>query len=258
MAIITLTSDWGTSDYYVGAVKGVILSLMPEVNIVDISHHINHFDIEEAAFVVRNAYPFFPKGTVHIIGVDTVESTEHPHLLVFHQGHYFIGADNGIFSMIFDSKPDNIFELTVIQDSDFYTFSTRDRFAKTAVKIIQGIDLHELGNPRTDFNSKLLLAPATPGNRINGVVTYVDSYGNAITNISLELFERIRAERDFEINFNTYSLAKLVQTYPDVPEADLLALFGTHGMLEIAINKGDAASLCGLRKHTAVTIVFKE
>jgi len=108
MPIITLTSDWGLKDHYTGAVKGVILTKMPEVRIVDISHNIPSFEIEQAAFVIKNSYANFPRGTVHILGINTEESDTYAHTVVEVDGQFFIGTDNGIFSLIFDQNPDNL------------------------------------------------------------------------------------------------------------------------------------------------------
>ena len=135
MAIITLTSDWGKKDYYAAAVKGTILSMLPTANIVDVTHEIEPFNVAQAGFTLRNCYRCFPPGTIHIIAVDTIESTECPHVVVKAEGQYFISTDNGIFSHILDGKYSEAFCIDVIQDSDFFTFATRDRFAKVAVMI---------------------------------------------------------------------------------------------------------------------------
>lgn len=257
MAIITLTSDWGTSDYYLAAVKGTILSSMPEVTIVDVSHHIRSFDIESAAFTLRNCFRSFPTGTVHIVAVNTEESIEHPHVALKYDGHYFIGADTGVFSMILgQDEPEEAVEINVLQDSGFFTFSTRDRFAKVAVMILKGIPLSELGDPRPAITRKFLFEPVVSGNVIRGQVAHIDAYENAITNISYELFRREQRNRRFEIYFAGYRIHKIDKGYLDVGLAELVAIFGTHGMLEIAIHKGKAASLCGLERTTQVTITF--
>ena len=145
MAIITLTTDWGTKDHYIGAVKGTILRQMPEATIVDITHAIPAFDLNQAAFIIRNFYKNFPAGSIHILAVNTEASIRHPHTLVKYEEHWFIGADNGIFSLIFDNKPELIIDLDVIQDSDYFTFSTRDVFAKVACHIASGKPAGELG-----------------------------------------------------------------------------------------------------------------
>src|SRR5512138_1750299 len=148
MAIITLTSDWGLRDHYIGSVKGAILRQHPEAVIVDISHLVEPFNLNQAAFIIRNSYRSFPKGTIHILGINEEASIETPHTLVLHEGHYFIGADNGIFSLIFDEKPEQILEIDVVQDSDYYTFPSRDVFAKVACHIAQGLPYEELGHPK--------------------------------------------------------------------------------------------------------------
>ena len=256
MAIITLTSDWGASDFYAAAVKGRILSMMPEVIIVDITHNIRQFDIESAAFTVRHSYACFPKGTVHIIAVNTEESTEHPHSAVFYDGHYFIGTDNGLFSLIFGDKPEAAYEIDIMQDTGYFTFSTRDRFVKAAVMLLNGTPIHELGPERLELTSKLLFEPTVTADAIRGMVAHIDAYENAITNISYSLFHRIRKNRPFEIVIMGYSISKIVNGYDDVPRADLLALCGSHQMLEIALNQGKAASLCGFERQTLVLIEF--
>ncbi|MCK9447660.1 MAG: SAM-dependent chlorinase/fluorinase [Bacteroidales bacterium] len=256
MSIITLTSDWGSSDFYIAAVKGAILSKLPDTVIVDISHQIKPFDIEGAAFTVRNSYQSFPKGTVHIVAVNTVETTDHPHIAIQHDGHYFIGTDNGVFSMIVGDTPEAAVQIEVYQDSDLFTFSTRDRFVKVAVQLLTGTPLDQLGILRPQLTSRLLFEPAISQDSIKGMVIHIDGYDNAITNISAELFQQLRRKRPFEIYFAGYRLNSLMSSYLDVEVAELLALFGTHGMLEIAMNQGNAASLCGLEKYTPVNVRF--
>ena len=136
MAIITLTTDMGTRDHYVAAVKGAIYSQLEEAKIVDISHHLARFDIAQCAFMLRNSYKEFPKGTVHIIGVDPVGSVDRGHMLVECDGHYFIGADNGIFSII-RCNPEEYLQLNISQDSDDLTFPVKDVFAKAACHLAE-------------------------------------------------------------------------------------------------------------------------
>lgn len=256
MAIITLTSDWGTSDYYLAAVKGTILSQLPDAIIVDISHHIKQFDIEGAAFTIRNSYKSFPPGTIHIVAINTEESIEHPHIAIRSGDHFFIGTDNGIFSMILGDTIDEAAEIDIPQDSDFFTFSTRDRFVKAAVQLAKGIAVADLGEARKQITPRILFEPVSGPDQIKGMIMHIDAYENAITNIPYKLFKSIRKQRQFEIYFAGYRIQKIQTGYMDVGVADLLALFGTHGMLEIAINQGKAASLCGLERYTPVSIRF--
>lgn len=256
MAIITLTSDWGLRDHYIGAVKGAILKLMPDAQIVDITHQIPAFDLNHAAFIIRNFYRNFPSGTVHILAINTEAAIETPHTLVVKDGHYFIGADNGLFSLVFDSKPDQILELDIIQDSDYFTFSARDVFVKVACHIASGKPIGELGHPKDKIVQKMSFQPVIQGDLIKGKVIYVDNYENVFTNIPESLFQSATKGHKFTITFRSpnYRITGISQGYKDVNQGEMLALFSTSGFLEIAIREGKASSLLGLKMDQAVTI----
>lgn len=256
MPIITLTSDWGLKDPYLAAVKGTIYSQIPEALVVDISHQISSFDLNQAAFIFRNSWRNFPEGTVHIIGVNTEAAIETPHTVIFYQGHYFIGADNGIFSLIFDETPEKIIELDIIQDSDYFTFSTRDVFVKAAAHIINGGTLEKLGRYKKGLMQKIPFKPVIDGNLIKGKVIYIDSYENVFTNISESLFNSMTKGKKFVIQFRSdaYRISKISKSYKDVVQGEMLALFSTTGLLQIAINQGKASSLLGLRIDQSILI----
>jgi len=258
MPIITLTSDWGVKDHYIGAVKGAILSRIPDVTIVDISHSIPPFNIEHAAFVLKNCFRNYPEGTVHIIGVNTEESDKYPHIIIKTGGHFFIGADTGIFSMILDEKPDIIIEMEIIQDSGFFTFSSRDRFAKAAAHIASGKSIEELGTVKDSINEKILFEPVVTDNLIKGHVIFIDSYENIITNIREPLFKEVGQGRKFAIGFRTYEINKLSRSYSDVPVGEIVALFNSGGYLEIAMNQGNAAGLLGMDSKDLVRVEFSD
>jgi S-adenosyl-L-methionine hydrolase (adenosine-forming) len=258
MPIITLTTDWGTKDHYTGAVKGALLSLMPDAKIVDITHEIPTFDIGPASFVIRNSFRSFPEGTIHVLGINTEASTETPHTIALYEGHYFIGADNGIFSLIFDHRPEKIIELDIMQDSDYFTFSTRDVFVKAAYLICKGEKIESLGFEKKSLLELIPLKPVVEQNAIKGNVIYIDAYENAITNISEELFHEICKGKKFTISFRGYDIDVLSKAYKDVDPGEKLALFGSSGYLEIAINTGNASSLLGLKLKDSVRIDFEE
>jgi len=259
MAIITLTTDWGQKDHYIGAVKGALLSLMPDITIVDITHDIPKFDIEPASFVINNCYNNFPKGTIHIIGINTEASIETPHIVALYDGHYFIGADNGIFSLIFRTPPEKIIELNITQDSDYFTFPTRDVFIKAAYFIIKGEKLETLGYEKKTLNEMIQIKPVIEANSIKGNVIYIDSYENVITNISEELFREIGKNKRFTISSRSgYEIDAISHAYKDVDSGEKLALFGSSGYLEIAINMGNASSLLGLKMKDSIRIDFDE
>lgn len=258
MTIVTLTSDWGLGSHYAGAVKGTLLKLIPGVNIVDITHQIPCFNIMHASFVLRNAYPQFPEGSIHLVGINTEGGLESPHIAVKHQGHYFIGADNGIFSLMFDQNPQEVVEIDILQDSDYFTFSTRDVFARAASMIAAGKTLSELGPEHPKLNERILFRPVVHPDQVIGKVIFIDEYENVFVNIDQPTFRKASKGRPFFINFRSFDdgIDRLSQSYADVVEGEKLALFGSTGFLEIAINRGKASGLLGLRLNDAVSIDF--
>ncbi|MCP4553214.1 MAG: SAM-dependent chlorinase/fluorinase [Bacteroidetes bacterium] len=258
MPIITLTSDWGLKDHYLASVKGKILSNLPDTQIVDISHQITPFNIEQAAFVVKNCYADFPKGSIHLIGIDTEESEKHSHMVIFHNDHYFIGTDNGVFSMIFEDKPKQIFELSIPQDTDSFTFSTRDRFIKAAVHLAKGKAIKELGNVKEKIKKKILFKPVTEKSLIKGMVIHIDGYENLTTNITKDLFDKVGKGKKFLILLRGDEIRSIRQSYRDVPVGEIVALFDSNAHLEIAINQGNACSLLGFDVNDPIRIEFVE
>jgi S-adenosylmethionine hydrolase len=258
MPIITLTSDWGLKDHYAAMVKGTILSQLPNVNIVDISHEIEKFNIFQASFILKSCFIHFPKGSIHIIAINTLASINEPHTIVLYQGHYFIGADNGIFSLIFDDKPDLIIELSLIQDSDYFIFSERDVFVKAAVMIAKGSKIEELGIKRDHLNHKMTLKPIIDSSSIKGTVIYIDSYENVFVNISEKIFKECGKGRPFVISFRDNEITKISMSYADVIEGDIAALFSTTGNLEIIQNLGNASGMLNLKVGDSVRVNFIE
>lgn len=259
MAIITLLSDWGNKDHYAGMVKGRILSKIPQASIVDISHNIPPFNLNSASFVLRNAFPVFPENTIHIIDIASDATIDMPHVVAQYEGHYFIGADNGIFSLIFDHAPEKLVEVDMIQDTDTFTFSAYDIFIKVAGHLIDGGSFEEIGPERKSLTQRIALSPVTSADLIKGHVIYIDSYENVFTNIHKPLFDRIGQKRPFRISFGSarYGVNKISQSYKDVHEGEILALFSSTGHLEIAISMGNAAGLLGLKVDDSVRVEFK-
>jgi len=266
MAIITLTSDMGLKDYYVASVKGAILSQLPEAIIIDITHDIPPFDIATASFVIRNTYRDFPKGTAHIIGVNPEADINTHHMVVEHDGHFFIGADNGIFSLLFDREPEKIVELNINQDSDELTFPTKHIFVKAACHLARGGTPEIIGRVTENMQRRQLFRAVVEENVIRGTVIYIDSYGNVITNITESLFKEVGRGRPFTIYFRraAYDIHTIHKTYHEVPEGEKVALFSASGYLEIAINKGvegsggGANKLFGLKVADTVRVEFDD
>lgn len=257
MPIITLTSDWSTSDFYIGAIKGKLYSSCKDANVVDIAHNIQAFNTAQAAFVLRNAYMNFPVGSIHLIFINTEPSAEKPFLAVFSHGHYFIGADNGIFSLISGETADKIVKLPVKPATSFSAF---DIFTEAACKLSDGTDISTLGELVNSFNIRIPLRPTIENTTLTGSVIYIDSYQNAVTNISKELFDKVSQNRDFEIYVQSkhYKIDCISGFYNQVPVGELLALFNSVGLMEIAINNGNAARLLNLDTNSTVRVEFKE
>jgi len=257
MAVITLTTDLGDKDFYQAALKGSILSLLPDVNIVDITHGIAAFNIPQAAFVLKNSFHYFPKGTVHLVGIDCVYSENTHYLAIKYREHYFVGSDNGIFSLMFEEDPVEIVEINIIQDLKFLHFPLTDIFAKACCSIASGVPLKNIGVPVGQLRQKVNLSPVIDKDIIRGSVIYIDSFQNVITNISKDLFTTIQGNRNFRLNFKRgETISHLSWHYNEVPEGEKLCLFGISNHLEIAINKGNASKLLGLYLNDIITVEF--
>ncbi len=261
MPIITLTTDLGTVDHYVSAVKATILRQLDTANIVDISHDIPSFNIIHAAFVLKNVYQEFPPGSIHIIGVNAETKEDNSHLAVYANGHYFVGTDNGIFSLLLDLKPDKIVEITTTRDSDNENFPVKDVFAKAACHIARGGTLEIIGTEIKQFSKEFAKLEALHDkNSIRGSIIHIDHYGNAITNISQRLFKDVAKGRAYTINLGSkehYSLNTIKRKYNEVQAGDAVALFISTDFLTISINNGSASSLMGLHINDTVRIEFK-
>lgn len=275
MAIITLTTDFGEKDYFAGAIKGAIYSELPDVKLVDISHSISPFNVSEAAYIIQSAYRSFPKGTIHLIGIDAELSPENKHIAVKLDDHYFICANNGIMSMLcMEISPDKIVEIN-IHDRIESSFPVLDVFVKVACHIARGGTLEVIGKPITNIKPIKNLKPFVnkEQNQIIGNVIYIDNYGNVVTNISRKFFEQIQKHRRYEIYARNYKFNHIYKKYNDIVNFDIpenkrhdegkkLVVFNSADYLEVAIYKsnpltvGSASTLMGLRINDTVTVNF--
>ena len=257
MPIITLTTDWNKADYYIGAVKGVIYSNCTNATVVDISHQVKPFNIFQAAFILKNSYKYYPKGTVHIIGVKTDTSDNLKYTAAEFDGHYFLGTDNGIFSLLFkDNNPVKYYSIKNIEHSNFPTL---DIFSKIACQLINGEDIASLGNKVDEILRRVPLRATIEDNVITGSIVYIDSFQNAITNVSKDLFERVGNGKPFKIfvQSNHYVISKINKSYQETSVGELLAIFNSLNLLEIAINGGNAAELLNLDTNSSIRIKFQ-
>ncbi|MBK8489859.1 MAG: SAM-dependent chlorinase/fluorinase [Saprospirales bacterium] len=254
MTYITLTTDLGEQDYYAGALKGAILQQCPAVQLIDITHVIPSHDIVRGAFILKNAFTHFPEGTIHLVNVHNFY-TDTPRLLVIHhQGHFFLGPDNGIFSLVFDQLPTQV---RMLENTGDGLLSYQQAYAKAIGQLIGGTPLEELGQPGDGISERILLRPVVSPGQIRGTVIHVDKFENVIVNVTRELFEQVRKDRDFALYFKRHEpITELSASYCDVPLGEVLCLFNSAGYLEIAIHMGKASSLLGLHVDDAVRIDF--
>jgi len=276
MALITLTTDFGRKDHFTSAVKGAIYNLLPDTNIVDISHEISPFNITETAYILKNAYKSFPKGSIHIVGVDSEMTPENKHIALELDGHYFICSNNGIMSLIaLEVKPKKIVEIN-IHDRVETSFSVLDVFVNVACHIARGGTLEVIGRPLQEIKKTVELQPQiTSETKIIGSVIYIDNYGNVITNITKDLFNKVGKGRTFTISIGRITFKKVLNKYSDIVNFDLpaeerneagnkMALFNSGNFLEIAIYKSDlqtvggASSLLGLDYRSSISIEFNK
>lgn len=260
MHIVTLTSDWNESDYYIGSLKGRILSCTPEANIQDINHNIKPFNIAQAAFVVRNCFRNFPEGTIHIIAVNSEPANEASLLAARIDKHYFLFADNGIPGLIARSEDIEVVRLSIDEKQADAGFTALSVFAGAACALIAGKKLEDLGPVVSEFKVSVRLRPTIEAQTIIGSVVYIDSYENAITNISKELFERVGKGQSFQILVQSkhYIIERISTTYSEVDPGDLVAIFNSAGLLEIAVRNGNASNLLKLNENSSVRIEFQE
>jgi S-adenosylmethionine hydrolase len=256
MSVVTLTSDWNLDDFYSAAVKGRILSRCPGTSIVDITNQIPPFNIVLAAFQLKHAYLYFPSGSIHIIAVDS-ETTGNRQLIAVKEGdHYFLGNDNGMFGLLLDKEPD---EVVALESNNHGSFPELNIFVDAACKLMETGNIHELGKKYGPLYKQVPMIPAIEESVINGSVVYIDSYKNAITNISRDLFEQIGKGRNFEIfvQSNQYRINRLNKKYNESSQGEMVALFNSIGLLEISINRGNAADLLSLSLNSSIRIKFK-
>lgn len=257
MAIVTLLTDSGESDHYVAAIKARIISVNPGVRIVDLSHQIKPSDIGHAAFVLRAVFRDFPKGTVHLIGVDAGGSKGDPFVVVQLEDHFFVGADNGIFGLISDKNHQQIAELQGVNPAAT-TFPERDVFAPVAARLASGVSITDMGKPLPGFRRMIDRQVKATKKQITGTIIRVDHYGNLITNIPRDVFATLGKDKNYVIQFGGEKFRKIHTHYNQAEQGECFIVFNALGFLEIGIYRGNASELLGLSYDSIVNIVFEE
>jgi S-adenosyl-L-methionine hydrolase (adenosine-forming) len=252
MAIITFVSDYGLNDHYVAAVKAKIINHNPNLRIIDISHNIEHFNLAHGSFTLKSVFRDFPVGTVHLAAINESDSSSIIALKL--EEHYFVGADNGLFSLISELPPSEIVALS----NDEYSFPARNAMAIAAARLASGEPLSTLGQPTTEFKQLLGRQVRATKKQMNGHVIRVDSYGNLITNIEKKVFDILNKNNDFTIIVGRERFRRINKSYQETESGDCFVLFNSLGLLEIGINHGKANELLGLDYDSPVNVVFSE
>lgn len=258
--IITLTTDFGLSDHFVGAMKGVILTIAPNAEIVDISHELPPYSISEACFLVGEATPWFPKKTIHVVVIDPGVGSARRPILVEAAGQYFIGPDNGVFSMVRaaagKSKVREITNPKWMLPKVSRTFHGRDIFAPAGAHLAQGASPSQAGKLIADALQLRLAAPEQTNKRAwTGTVLKIDRFGNMITNFKAADFDRVRTG-PFELAIGFERLSKLATNYAEGEYGELFVIEGSSGYLEISANQAHAAKKlgCGVGAPVELTL----
>lgn len=258
--VITLTTDFGLQDHYVSAMKAVILGIAPKTRLIDVSHFIPPQDIMAGAWVIRNSAMLFPDGTVHLVVVDPGVGTDRNPVALKIENQLFVGPDNGIFSLFFDEFEYEAYRLT---NTDFWrkdlsnTFHGRDIFAPVAGHLSMGVPIEEMGEPIEELVSYRWAVPIFDKDGIQGWVVHIDQFGNLITNIPKELYQMAIADNQAKIYVGNTILDHTSLTFADVEDGEPVVFFGSSGMLEVGINKGNAQQMLGVHKGAQISVVIQ-
>lgn len=258
MAIVTFLSDFGNSDHYVAAVKASILKENPEIAIVDITHNIGIADVGNAAFVLEAVFRDFPKGTVHLIAVSNTTKRRTKNVCVYLEGHYFIGEDTGLMTLLSEDRPDGIIDINGMKPVRS-TFVAKALFGPIAGKIASGADMFDFGKQIGELERLMPSRAKATRKQIAGNIVHIDRYGNLMTNILKTDFDAILKLNDnfpYVINFRREKVVQLHTHYSDVSSGECFVLFNTQGKLQIGINQGNGSELLGLMLSDQVFIDF--
>ncbi len=254
MPLVTFTSDYGLQDHYVAAVKAKLLNADITTQIVDISHLINPLDVAHGAFIIKNVYKDFPKGSIHFVAVGTTAAQNDRFVAVEINQHFFVAPDNGILSMINNGEP---LKASLFSENIKDSFPAKNIMAEAVIKLRKNQTLDVFDNNFLDYKETKNRVISFKDDNISGHIIHIDYYGNAITNISEDIFQAVRHDRSYTISFKRENINRIYHSYNEVGEADCVTLFNAANLLEIAIKQGSAYQLLGLRFGDAVNILFQ-
>lgn len=255
--IISLTTDYGQSGYYVPALKGILLHSPHQLQLVDITHDIENYSIVQASFIFKNAWHTFPKGTIHFINVNNYSSDKEYFIFFKKNGHYFLGPDNGFFSLVFEEElPGAIYKFPYKEKSfndvlKAYTYVIN--------KFIEGKTSSQIGRKIDNIQHYINIKAVISKDYIRGTIIFIDKFGNCITNINHDTFNEIHNNRNFKLYYKRHNpIETISQFYYQVEIGEPLCLFNTTGLLQLSINQGNAHQLLGLEIDDTVQIDFFE
>lgn len=255
MQIVSLTTDFGSKDYFSVELKAQILSKCSAVTIMDVSHEIDAHDITQAAYFLSAVYQKFPPKSIHIISVNNFYNEAPSFLATLKNGHFFIAPNNGVLSLMFDDlDPQDLYQ---IDTSKFEKIDLSSIFCHAAAFINHGLPLNEIGPVVTSFEQRMSIQPVVNSNQIRATIIHVDHYQNAVVNLKEEQFIQVAKGRPFEIYYKQNDpIREISEHYGSVPIGDVLARFNSVGYMEIGINMGQASSLLNLNKNESIQINF--
>ncbi|MEH0007629.1 MAG: SAM-dependent chlorinase/fluorinase [Flavobacteriales bacterium] len=273
MPILTLSTDFGTKDHFVAALKGSLIQAIPDIKLVDITHEIAPFNVVEAAYIIRNAYASFPKKSIHLVGVDAEFQPGKQHVVVVLDDHFFICSDNGVLTWLAQEiAAEKMIAITAFEELKNSVFPVRDVFTKVAAHIAGGGTLDAMGHRIDRLRDLKIPTPIVGKDQIQGRVIYVDHFGNAVTNITEKLIRGVGRSRKLEIHARSCTFDRIYNRYGDIERLEShsdglsdgkkLALYNSSGLLELSIYRsnsatvGGAATLFGLQYRDSVGIQF--
>ena len=255
--LITLTTDFGQADHFVGTMKGVILRIVPRARIIDITHEIGPYELGEAAFVLAQAWRYFPKGTIHVVVVDPGVGSMRRPILAAAGGHYFVAPDNGVLTMIYDAVPAKVRAISNVKlmgKQVSRTFHGRDVFAPTAAHLARGVPLARFGKLIEDYTRSSLAKPARLSRNVwSGSILKVDRFGNLITNLHIDEFPDVKTQ-PIELRVSLERVRRLALTYAETDIGEVFVIVGSSGYLEVAANQASAAKTLGCGAGASVEL----
>lgn len=256
MSIVTLTTDFGQKDYYSARIKGAVLSRTPQSVLVDITHFVPCYNIVQAAFIFKNAWESFPEGTIHLLTVNDLDDAACRFVLLAWKNHYFIAPDNGLLYLVLGEVEVPAF---LLPWPESHVFPLEELFSRAVAGLVQDANPASHGTRLPALHQRITFQPVIARNHIRGIVVYIDHFDNVVVNVRKDLFFQVRQNRPFALYFKRNDpITRLSNSYSDVYIGETLCWFNSSGFLEIAINKGKAASMLGLKMDDIVQIDFIE